>query len=167
MIRIIFRATICAALLCTSVAADVFDDCAHAAQSGDQELARRASERILFGDGIYVPEALSETVSECLYLAGETTVAYSRARNRFLDADRAAAENDRLDQREQRDAKNKQNAQEIAGTIREIREQQRTRELEVYARLGAACDALYKSDPNATITNKLCLEVFLKTGLPH
>lgn len=36
----------------------------------------------------------------------------------------------------------------------------------VEARLSAACDTMYRRDPDATITNKLCYDVFLDRGLP-
>ena len=36
----------------------------------------------------------------------------------------------------------------------------------VTARLVEACGAMYQRDPDATMTNKLCFDVFWETGLP-
>lgn len=36
----------------------------------------------------------------------------------------------------------------------------------VVARLAQACDTMYRRDPDATITNKLCFDLFWERGLP-
>lgn len=37
----------------------------------------------------------------------------------------------------------------------------------VQTRLTQACEAMYRRDPDATITNKLCFDVFWERGLPE
>lgn len=60
-------------------------------------------------------------------------------------------------------ARSAQNA-ELAKRIQEERE---AREREVMARLNEACTSMYARDAEATISNKLCFDVFWQTGLPR
>lgn len=49
----------------------------------------------------------------------------------------------------------------------ELMEQRRMdREYEVLLRLKDGCTAMFKRDPDATITNRLCFDLFMDQGLP-
>lgn len=54
----------------------------------------------------------------------------------------------------------------VAELAQRIEEERQAREREVLDRLNEACTSMYARDADATITNRLCFDVFWETGLP-
>lgn len=150
----------------SGAAADVFDDCRAAVRTSDAESARAASTRILFGNGIYVPPDETETVGQCLELGGKTGYAYSRATGTFVSIALAEAQNRRLEAREERKRLEDEKAQAAVELIEQERRARQMREAAVRTQVQISCENLYRLAPDTTITNGICLEVFLRDGLP-
>lgn len=57
-------------------------------------------------------------------------------------------------------------AADIAELERRRKEQKNAKERTVWLRVEEACRTLYKKHPDETVTNRICLDLFLVTGLP-
>lgn len=47
-----------------------------------------------------------------------------------------------------------------------VEKQRNERQFDVLLRLQEGCEAMFKRDPDATITNQLCFDLFMDRGLP-
>lgn len=184
MMRTLSAMSVCTAFFCTPVAADVFADCAQAVAAGDRQAAKKAADILLVGAGTLVPPEHIEIAGECVKMGRDRPYAYSKLRQRYRPVAKAKADNDvYASQEAQREyaieARRKQlqdsarreklrnESLENAKARRAAAAHRKTvREREVLQRLAVACSHLYKTDPDITITNKLCFDVFFTTGLP-
>jgi hypothetical protein len=160
----------------------IYDDCRAAIAADDRVAARHAAEALLrvaplpYARRIEIPELLV-----CLELGmGEpfvfdsTTQGFASVaqaseqeqRRATLEAERERVVADRWAAAPER---RHQAAAAQAAARKRLREAQARIEAdqaEVRGRLFAACNRLYRTHPDETITNKLCFDVFFQIGLP-
>lgn len=151
------------ATLCSGPAlADVFDECHAAIEENDTQAAKRAADALLVGTGTEVPEEHLELAARCIQMGRDRPYEFSKLTRRFRTPERATEENLQFArQRAQANVREKQKEQD-----EEARKAQSERESKVVGRLVAACYKLYRIDPDTTIINKQCFDVFLANGLP-
>lgn len=151
-----------------SASANVYDDCTAATAAGDKEAALVAAKTILRFTP--APVGLSNEIFECLKFATGQEHVYDFRASRIVTveeqaiaAQRAEAFAKKIDAMRTKAAEDaallKANAQANA-------EKKAASELAVSQRLVEGCRALFKKDPDTTITNKMCYDVFMAIGLP-
>lgn len=120
----------------------MYDLCKKAIEENDKETARRISKKFLRGEQI-VPEE-REAITACASFAMDEPYVFVQDTNMLLPVDEAA----------------------LQERFIEAKAQKLVRESSVRSRLAQACSALYETEPDRTITNRLCFEQFMQTGLP-
>lgn len=163
----------------SAVSADVYADCAQAVAAGDQVAARRFAEQIVRFSP--VPGTVREAAEVCISFGLGDGYLYVDDRQRFMsEPERVAREKSRQEQdlvlKELEAARRAE--REAVAEARRV-ENLRRRQLEeaasaavvarqaaVWRRVIDACEQLYERRPDETVTNSVCLEVFLERGLP-
>ena len=169
--RIIWLAT--TLIICAQTAlAGTYSDCTEAIKSGDQSQAKELAATILRFNSFSHDEQI--TGAACLTFAMGQEYVFSIVLNTFAPKAEVAAiieatkkeaagkadEQKRLQEEFDRKRRETRQAQLAAAAANEAQT------LAVWRRVYEACNELYSNDPNATVTNQICLNVFLETGLP-
>lgn len=134
--------------------------CVDAKRSGNKELWDFWATHVLGAARDLNQRQLSQA-SECLedFPGGP----YAYVDGKFMNADQA-----KLEEEAERQAKlDAEEAAAVAAEFRLAAEAEKSkRQFDVLLRLQEGCEAMFKRDPDATITNKLCFDVFMDRGLP-
>lgn len=152
--------------------ANIFEDCTQAIAEGDKLKAEELAATMLrFNSISTADQALG---AACLsYARGEEYV-YVVGPNTFLSK---ASEETRLKEEKEKAVARAQESEKRLKEreLLELAERKRTAAIEaqkeerrqaVWKRVSEACTELYQDDPEGTVTNQICLDVFLQTGLP-
>ena len=153
----IFILSICG----STAAADIYDDCDRAIEAGDKAAALLNGKIML--NRRPVPYLELARMKKCLLYATGKEHEYSPTLGRVVSAEmalEAKAEADRLAEEKKADERSWEEAK------RRTRVAKIQREQEVFNRLTESCRRLYQKNPDETITNKLCFDLFLSVGLP-
>ena len=153
--------------------ADTYADCKEAISANDHEAALKFATRLLRFRNISDPSK-QKSGAACLTFAKGTEYTYDFAKDGFAEASvvaaALAASQEEFAAREEERAKREsiiaaEKAQRLERErIRKEAEAAKVRA--VWQRVTDACVKLYQDDPDGTVTNRICLDVFLQTGLP-
>lgn len=180
------RFPLIAALACaaTPAMADLGSDCLEAAKAGNDALVRRYADMILFSAG-KLSEDHAAKAGSCLQKATGQAYVYVPAIRKFELAEaHAEAEKKRQEQAAEREAEERaatkaERTAALAAAKAEEEDKSRTERVQaqiasmeaerhqaVAERLSEGCRRMYRRGPDATITNKLCFDLFWERGLP-
>lgn len=149
--------------------ADFYSDCAAAIARGDTEKAQEIAAAMM--EFRYVENtAQREAGIACLNFARGIDHEYSRMANAF----RPAGDDARLREEARAEAAAKREAEEMArqrelakiAEQRVLEAEQAQRKQRVWSKVAEACRKTYAEDPTAALTNRVCIDLFLQTGLP-
>lgn len=180
-----FLLTAATILYAAPALADLGSDCLKAADAGNSALVKQYADMILFSRD-KLSEQRAADAAACLLEATGRDYVYAPDVRKFelaeehdqaaVERQRQAAEKSRVEREKQarkKEAENKAQAEaaEARAAAERFRADMERREAErhqaVAARLSEACTNLYRRDPDATIANKLCFDVFWAQGLPQ
>jgi hypothetical protein len=162
-------ATISIIALASAANATVYDDCTRATKAGDKEAALTAATKIL--SFVPAPRYLPDEVFQCLDYATGLKHSYDPASGKILseegeieEAARAKAFAEQIDEKR---TKAEERRVFLLKNSLQIAKMKEARELVVNQRLVEGCRAMFKKEPDQTITNKMCYDVFMIVGLPN
>lgn len=164
--------------------ADLGDYCLEALKKGDTTGAKKIADVILFSNTPMSPERAATSAACLTAVTGEEYIYVSQtakfepaARHEQREVERqreVAARQEKVRQEAE-----KRKSEEAAEAAAEAERQERInrlmaeaaqraaeRERAVSERLALACKNMFRRDPDATMTNKLCFDVFWRVGLP-
>lgn len=149
--------------------ASVYEDCQVAMQSGDRINATLIANTILLFNSKPSDESLAMAL-ECLAFAKGEAYTFDLGESAFIPQSRAEElarerKHSHLIAETERQRKRDAEARLVALRVQE-EESDAKRRSEVWLRAAEACERLYRQEPDETITNRVCLDVFLATGLP-
>jgi hypothetical protein len=152
--------------------ADIYTECARAISENDASKALELATTLLRFNSIAIQNqdagaaCLSYAMGEeYVYSIGLSTLSSKREEDARIEAAKAeAAERNAEQKKLQAEEEMLQLAQRKAELAIEAEKQQRQEA--VWKRVLRACEELYQSDPTSAVTNRICLDVFLETGLP-
>lgn len=149
--------------------ADVYDDCILATANGNKEAAIAATETILSFRP--APPGLSGEVFECFKFATGQDYGYAPRTGLIVTLDQQEIA---LKQIEAEDKIKEQKQAETKAAVDRKKQLEKKRaqdradlQLRVQSRLIEACNNLYQRNPDETLVNKLCYDVFSVIGLPE
>lgn len=164
--------------------ADLGDYCLEAMKKGDKAGAQKIADVILFSNTPMSSDR-AKTSAECLravtgleYIYVDETAKFEPAagyeqreaeRRRKLAAQRQKDREEAAKQRAEKAAEAAAAAERQARTDQmmvEAAQRAAERERAVSERLALACENMFRRDPDATMTNRLCFDVFWRAGLP-
>ena len=176
--RIVLAA--CLAFAATPALADLGDDYITAIEAGNDTRVDRLVDMILFSKSVMSPERAAKSI-ECLKKATGEDYIYFGQTGKFVlptDLERIRAEQAAKDEQQRvraaaiaaeqeanREEEAKAQAEREAFSA-QLAELKMKREADVTGRLAEGCTAMYRRDPDATITNDLCFDLFFRIGLP-
>ena len=141
----IYKATIAILLLALPAQADVFDNCMDATERGDRPAALAATSTIL--EITPAPSDLPDGVFRCFEFAtGEQHI--------YVPSDQKIMSRSALQE-------------SLNNNIKSLVKQADDWQDKVRSRRISACKNLYKKDPDTTILNPICYDIFMVTGLPE
>lgn len=163
--RIVPIFTFLAASIAGSVAvADLPLDCAKAIALDRVDDVRRIADQLIKEGGQYSHISL-DNAFDCLESATGMLHSYDPETKTFTP-DKEAPDLKMKTATEKRQA-DKEALERFAETQRKVEEVEARTKREVYLRLIESCENMYRQEPDETITNKLCFDVFLSNGLPE
>ncbi|PCH67060.1 MAG: hypothetical protein COC12_12060 [Rhodobacteraceae bacterium] len=149
--------------------ANVYSDCQAAIDAGDRDQARGPAEMMLRFNVIYDTKN-RKAISECLTFAMEEQYFYDPLSASFMSTSEMENRAETYAKREEEQEQERKMQAEIAASAAEFeqhrREQESAKRRAVWLRVSEACGRLYKKRPDETVTNRICLDLFLATGLP-
>lgn len=168
----LLQVLICLLLLSGPALADIYDDCLKAIEADDKTKAEELSALILRFNSLSVEDRTAGAA--CLGFAKGREYVYDIVLEAFVEP--AEAEATLKQKRAEADAKKAAEAlREEAARQEELRLAVEAKLLEdakaariqaVWERVMEVCRALYADDPTEALTRKVCLDLFLVTGLP-
>lgn len=162
-----------ASLFCSPANANFSQWCVDAYDAGNIELGKRMAEMVQ--KSMTAPNwAEARTAIRCLRLALGSEYKYLPGSHRIVPADEyeTILESERLTEEAERQQRSAEEAErqrlleqraELEAGIEMAR---RARQDAVLEQLAQSCTSLFRSDPDTTITNKLCYDYFYAVGLP-
>lgn len=160
------------AICAQTATAGTYSDCTLAIKKGDQAKAKELASALLRFNSFSVDEQM--TGAACLTYAMNEEYVFSIILNTFVpkgqeeavvdEKKKAAAERAVEDQRKVAAALERNRLHQLAELAAKAAKQAQIDT--VWKRVYEACANLYRSDPDTTVTNQICLNVFLETGLP-
>ena len=179
----LLQVLICLLLLSGAALADVYADCQKAIEAGDKAEAEELSALILRFNSLSV--ANQTAGAACLSYAKGKKYTYDIVLEAFVEPaqaeailkkkrDEAAAKEAKVAGRRAAGKKIEAEREAIAAATRiRIAEERAKRKAAqdakiqaVWERVKEVCGALYADDPTEALTRKVCLDLFLVTGLP-
>jgi hypothetical protein len=160
------------ATLGNSAEAGIYDDCAEAIKNGNHEKAKEYASTLMRFNSFSVSEL--EAGAACLTYAMGREYIYSYALNTFVSKDEEDAMIEASKKKAAEQAAAQQNKLAAADELTRLRRQpeleaQAAKEAQtvaVWKRAYEACSIFYRADPDKTVTNQVCLNIFLETGFP-
>lgn len=155
--------------------------CLEGLDDGDAAYVDRMTTMLLSTPKFYSADDIEKAI-ECLNRHTGKSYSYNAVVQRFgtkEELDGYLAEKAKADQKKAEAAAAKAAAEKEAAAAAEkaraeleqiradIERRAAERQQAVVARLSDACDAMFRRDADATITNKLCFDVFWERGLPE
>jgi hypothetical protein len=169
MLRQIVIAAIFFVLHVNPAQADIFDFCLDAVEKNEKERATLFATAILEMRDTVIPEN-RDAGAKCLAFATGAQYVYDPVSKSFTTPE-IAEENQTVQSQKDAiaakaaeiDAKIKEETEQQIAQARKEKEQS---QLEVWTAVLDACKAVYFDEPAQAVTNRICLDVFLETGLP-
>ena len=174
----------CLACAASPALADPGAECLKAVDAGNVTLAKQYADMILFSAGKLSAERAADAAACLLAVTGQNYV-YAADIRKFEAADehdqavverqRQTAEKNRVVRENEAkkraaDEKDKAAAAKAQAAVDQFKADldrvETERHLAVAARLYEACANLYRLNPDSTISNKMCFDVFWERGLP-
>ena len=156
-----------------SAHAGIFSDCKLAIEANDQSAAKRLAQQILTFNSFSLDNL--KDGEACLSFAMDQEYVFNLSLNTFLPkanaeelvalAQATAARKLKEDEEKVAEKLERQRLHRQAELDAEAVKQAQTDA--VWYRVIQACEEIYAYDPNAAVTNKVCLDVFLQVGLPE
>jgi hypothetical protein len=148
--------------------------CTNALVAGNTEAASLAAEEMI-GWRFLTRAELVEPAASCITQVTGEPWSYDKTAGRFrpdseFTTDPAAAQQAAYDARVQADAENARRQEELnaaAVVAKKIEDERRAHIARVRAGVILACRKLWQSDPDAAFTNAVCVESFLRDGMPN
>ena len=164
---------VAAALLTVSAAhARSPEWCIEGLETGDETLLRNNVDRLLNESAVY-NDAEIEMATRCLKAHKGFDYVYDPETGRFFTANQFAFEQGRRAAEAAKKKRDEAAAKEAAERARQAAEvdaivakAKADREFSVAQRLRKGCENMYRRDPDATITNQMCFDLFWRYGLP-
>lgn len=126
--------------------------------------------KLLMTSRIVIPPSDEELGERCLKIFTGKEYKYYQEFKRFLTNEEFVVEQSRSEKaNEERklEAERKARQAELEEATRAAEMRKAERERAVWERLGEACETLYRRNADTTISNELCFNYFLTTGLPE
>jgi hypothetical protein len=162
----------------TTAKADIYMDCLAAIKRSDTAEVERLAQKIMDYVQIFQPPAQAlEIGSQCVSSAKGKEYTFDENSKQFLSREQleenAAAQ---IEENRLAEEKRVEDQRREAARIQQENENQRleaeaqalkeAQTMEVLLAVKDACKELYFDDPSQALTNNICLDVFLETGLP-
>lgn len=143
--------------------ADLPLDCAKAITMNKVDDVRQIADQIMEQGGEYSTIGL-RNAHECLEAATGVIHSYDPETGMFTP-DKEATHLKLKSAAEEREAA-KDRERQLEEARSEQAKRQAERKQQAYRRLVEGCENMYRREPDETITNKLCFDIFTVTGLP-
>lgn len=156
-----------------TASANIYDECKKAIKNADLETAKEISAKILSFNSVSISDHADGAA--CLSYAMGKDYVFSFVLNTFSPKE----DEDAIIEVKKREASERAIEQEKrqaeADERRRLRREaelatdaaKRANVSAVWKRVFVACNELFADDPNTAVTNQICLNVFLETGLPN
>ncbi len=163
MIRAGFGLVIASCLTAGTLGADDIADCHKAIADNDRTTALFLAQTMLVLPPASSPDVRDRAV-QCLAFAFDEPYRFDNTRNAYI-ADRRPEQSQPAEGRARAEAM----VDELSARIseHEAKVRQSKIEAQVLERATAACEKLYLQDPDLAVTNNVCVDIFLRTGLPN